>query len=733
MLHVLVALALTFGAQAAVSAAVAAPASSSGAAPPRMETSPQLKGFQPCMEAEPCSVMDLPSMPAADAGISGGGVVLMLVVVVAEIARRYRSAHGVARHCTRRLVLLPLPCRVGVLPVMALAALPVALAQSATAALFDPIVAAQRSSNLSFHWESPSDLRRNWASYARARSQCTWTPSEDTPVLDVEGSQDEYNKHLLRYVPFPFCNPLCTLGRPRASSIKCRVAAPLANGESATTPTSNATSFWHVQRIGPVRSHGGNNFIIIRATDALDLSSELARHGGALSVTAIFLGVVDTSVGRVLGYPPIHIHHSHLGPHSMIGILDFVAPLHFPHGETSCRPEDGGDACYMFSFPPAHGFRMTEPFLLNAMINDVRASGAPPLDVTLEIGLRITSADAHQRNVGLWYVGADSDTNAFAMLLLHRQSFYTFTVPFNDESALWSTFKPTRSGRLLNIWHHTHVTEGFDSMWLIDATPPQLGLEEAGDGIFELPGCNAPFVPSAHGLSNDAVRSRILKRMRAMRLGFRCVWRRPNVVWVDSVTGIDGVEPGLYARQTEVQCFEGSDRIEAGAYMTFVAFFDTKKLCEHCGAAGGPGIAFYQGEGVQQHMHFQARLKSCSAQTRSRGSFPALPLPPCRPPSNAQREARLTPLAAFITVCDHRATSCTMTAPQRSATSLRTASTRTSGPPTRFARTPSTAPLPPSSRPPSPARGSCRAARSRATRRGASLRARGSLALGECS
>jgi hypothetical protein len=133
MLHVLVALALTFGAQAAVSAAVAAPASSSGAAPPRMETSPQLKGFQPCMEAEPCSVMDLPSMPAADAGISGGGVVLMLVVVVAEIARRYRSAHGVARHCTRRLVLLPLPCRVGVLPVMALAALPVALARPSCA------------------------------------------------------------------------------------------------------------------------------------------------------------------------------------------------------------------------------------------------------------------------------------------------------------------------------------------------------------------------------------------------------------------------------------------------------------------------------------------------------------------------------------------------------------------------------------------------------------------------
>ena len=192
------------------------------------------------------------------------------------------------------------------------------------------------------------------------------------------------------------------------------------------------------------------------------------------------------------------------------------------------------------------------------------------------------------------------------MLLRHQQSFYTFTVPYDDESVLWSTFKPTRSGRLLNIWHHTHVTEGFDSMWLLDATPPQLGLEEGGDGLFVLPGCNAPFVPSAHGLTSGAVRARILRRMAAEGLGFRCVWREPNAVWVDSVPGVDGVEPGLYPRQTRVQCFEGAERLHAGAYMTFVAFFDTRTHCAHCGAEGGRGIAFYQGAGVQQHMHFQA-------------------------------------------------------------------------------------------------------------------------------
>lgn len=489
-------------------------------------------------------------------------------------------------------------------------ALPVALATAAD--VFEPMLATQPAANLSFHWESPAEMRYNWVRYAGARSQCTWnTYSADTPLLDVEASQDEYNDHLLRYVPFPFCDPMCTLGRPRADSRLCTVpqasAAGIADDLDPQADELDSSAWWHIQRIGPVSSRGGNNFIVIRAADALDLSAVIAPPTGGLWIQAIFLAAVDAASGRVLSYPPIHIHHSHLGPHSMVGILDYVAPLHFPHGETSCREADGGDACYMFHFPPGAGFRLTEKFILNAMLNDVRAVNSPPLDVTLEAALLLTRARG-MRNLGLWYVGADSDTNAFAMLLLHRQSFYTFTVPYRDESVLWSTFKPVRSGTLLNIWHHTHVTEGFDEMWLIGATPPELGLEEAGDGVFALSGCNAPFVPSVHGLTSDDVRVRILERMREARLGFRCVWRKPNAVWVDGVDGIEGVEPGLYARQTRVQCFEGSERIEAGVYQTFVTFFDTKALCEHCGAADGAGIPFYQGAGVQQHMHFQGYI-----------------------------------------------------------------------------------------------------------------------------
>ena len=214
------------------------------------------------------------------------------------------------------------------------------------ASLFNTSLAAQRPSNLSFHWESPAELRSNWEAYGRARADCSWKPSADPVLMDVESSQDEYNEHLLRYVPFPWCDPMCTFNRPRGESRVC------------TVPADEAHSSWHIQRIGPIVSRGGNNFIVIRAADALDLSQALSEHADGLWVRSIFLAAVDDVTGAIVEYPPIHIHHSHLGPHSMIGILDYVAPLHFPHGETSCLEADGGAACYMFSFPRGDGFHV---------------------------------------------------------------------------------------------------------------------------------------------------------------------------------------------------------------------------------------------------------------------------------------------------------------------------------------------------------------------------------------
>ena len=231
-----------------------------------------------------------------------------------------------------------------------------------------------------------------------------------------------------------------------------------------------------IHRIGPLVSRGGNNFMIARDSDIFELVELLERLQGRVSIRKIFFAVVSAVTGEILGYPPIHIHHSHLGPHATIGILDFVAPLHFPHGETSCQSNEGGTACFMFSFPEGLGFELDVPLLFNAYINDVRTPGSSPLPLFLELAIEYSPTPSEQ-SVGLWYASHESDANAFSMLLAGQQTFYTFEIPLGGESISWAVFKSENSGRFLNLWHHTHVTEGFTEQWLVAATPSALGLE----------------------------------------------------------------------------------------------------------------------------------------------------------------------------------------------------------------------------------------------------------------
>ena len=106
----------------------------------------------------------------------------------------------------------------------------------------------------------------------------------------------------------------------------------------------------------------------------------------------------------------------------------------------------------MFSFPDGVGFELSEPLLYNAMINDVRASGSSPLRFELELAVKLGPGPA-RRNVGLWYVGHESDANAFAMLR-GSQSFYTFTIPIHAESVSWATCKVTCLTWVPSLTHH---------------------------------------------------------------------------------------------------------------------------------------------------------------------------------------------------------------------------------------------------------------------------------------
>ena len=101
---------------------------------------------------------------------------------------------------------------------------------------------------------------------------------------------------------------------------------------------------------------------------------------------------------------------------------------------------------------------------------------------------------------------------------------------------------------------------------------------------------------------------KILAHMRERGLRFRCLWREPNVEWVASRANMSGIRPGLYGRQTRVQCFEGSERVEAGEYLTSVVFWDTRAMCKNCGNTSlfsGSTAQDIARSGVEQHVHFQ--------------------------------------------------------------------------------------------------------------------------------
>ena len=171
------------------------------------------------------------------------------------------------------------------------------------------------------------------------------------------------------------------------------------------------------------------------------------------------------------------------------------------------------------------------------------------------------------------------------------QALYgTIVIPSLHPSVIWSTATPVEDGTLLNMWHHSHSLSGMDEFWLVDGTPNQLGLER---GRLRLPRCSRPFVPAESGTTMEAVRQTIVDAIRLGRLRFRCIWT-PNAEMVEPRQAGDGVIRGLYTRQSHARCFDGAQRLVAGAPMTQVAFFAPERSMPGWNAAG-----------IQQHAHWQ--------------------------------------------------------------------------------------------------------------------------------
>ena len=335
-------------------------------------------------------------------------------------------------------------------------------------------------------------------------------------------------------------------------------------------------SVWHATRVGPMTTHGGwwwSGFL----TPQLPGIRTMVNKQPYVWVTATATLVVSTE-GDLLKYPPMHNHHSHIytGGSSWVN-----ASLQLNHQDRVCSDPDDGFKCMLTTFPTSYGILLGPTGLsFEAIYNDVRAAGSPSLKWYVELALRVSAR--HQRKsfypTDMWF--------SHHVWTPNIERFWTFEVPADKISMVWTHVVISISAKVLKLWMHTHESAGHLETWYFDTHPKALGLDVAP---YRMPVC-APFVPSVHGLALTDVQQHILAHARTEqeRLGpdrrvLRCVARKSAFL-----------DPHSGDRQPDWTCHDGlASRLVAGANLTAVTFFKS--------GSSSSGT-------ISQHDHFQAYI-----------------------------------------------------------------------------------------------------------------------------
>jgi len=135
---------------------------------------------------------------------------------------------------------------------------------------------------------------------------------------------------------------------------------------------------WVLQRLGPFYSNGGYDWLTIEMRDVWRLSNVLREHPDGVYFTSALLAAASDS-SKILGLPPIHLHHVHVGPQvgAMFKIRDetiyFTDVMLEVHGDYVCLPEDGGVNC-LFQKPSMDNVREIDRAVdMMGQLNEVRA------------------------------------------------------------------------------------------------------------------------------------------------------------------------------------------------------------------------------------------------------------------------------------------------------------------------------------------------------------------------
>jgi len=261
-------------------------------------------------------------------------------------------------------------------------------------------------------------------------------------------------------------------------------APPPVNLEFCETAAADGT--WAFERIGPFTGRG-HEWHSAGWMDSAKFTAKLAV--GPIWVNAWGFFPTDAH-GKVLGLPPIHIHHTHVASSQHLFRFDVDGEWSYDntyavefdiHGDRQCTEAMGGMNCTMRLTPRGYGLKLAMPLETILDLKDVRPLGSAPMAFYGQYAFRWTAErqmPVAKMLTGIW-------TSSFGYF--HDDYLLSFDPKTPHEYLYWSEQEFRLNASLVHMYWHAHHKYTED-MWATSASAEQLGLmEKFGSSWVDLP------------------------------------------------------------------------------------------------------------------------------------------------------------------------------------------------------------------------------------------------------
>ena len=310
-----------------------------------------------------------------------------------------------------------------------------------------------------------------WVKFSDARSLATVNYFPSTPAFQNFENLDliPENSHL-----YPRYNKLRGGGSYANEGFEVR-------HKHCEVPSDSDGGTWSIEMIGPMYSTGGYDWWQLGWADLWKLGDKYDEHG-TIYVTDASIVTRDAKTGTTLGYPPIHIHHIHIGPQpgvrprtgeydcgSLPKPCNNVSWFFEWHGDYECDDDEGGADCLYEKSPKGIARDIHEKVDLEGEINDVRAAGDEAFGWYFEVAIKWFTHDKILEKMGgveprplstFFNVGVPGRFD------MNNQQTYvgTFPAPIAYDSVIWYNMRMFNNGILIRWKFHSHLLSFYKFM-----------------------------------------------------------------------------------------------------------------------------------------------------------------------------------------------------------------------------------------------------------------------------